>query len=139
MKMSHIKPLILQWCIDSWQKMVLGRAYIKTGWHSCTLVYYNVHDPDLRQLAVEASAKGEIDATYVPERKKKKKDRAPSPPPEEVSSEDEENEDADVLAVMKARQYGTRKSSRQRSHAQPSSHSYMLSSSQIALSGDSEG
>ena len=31
LKMSLIKPLILEWCIEAWNSMAQGREYIKTG------------------------------------------------------------------------------------------------------------
>jgi hypothetical protein len=55
LKMSHIKPLVLQWCIDSWKRMQEGdgRAFIQFGWHSCVQSLFNVLDPIKRAQAVE--------------------------------------------------------------------------------------
>jgi hypothetical protein len=54
----------------------------------------------------------------------------------EHESEAEEDEEKDELDVMKERQYGSRKSARKRS--QPAVSGYMLNSSQIHLTEDSE-
>ena len=63
-----IKPLLLQWCIDSWNKMEAGREYIKMGWHTCCTSLFNVHDADKRAVALEEVAKGTLDAIFVPAR-----------------------------------------------------------------------
>jgi hypothetical protein len=117
LKMSVIKPLVLQWCISSWQKMQPGRDYIKMGWHTCTLSLFNVLDPVKRSIAVEAHGRGELDAAYVPNGKE-----LDEPESESDDEDDEEADDKDVLDIMKARQYGARRSDRKRS--QPAASSY---------------
>lgn len=129
LKMSVIKPYILQWCIDSWTKMRPGRDYIKMGWHTCCVSLFNVHDPVKRAQVVEAVARGELEGAFVP-------DKAEETSESSGSEGEDEDEEKDVLDVMKERQYGKRKSDRKR--AQPSVSGYMFNSSQIALSEDSE-
>jgi hypothetical protein len=131
LKMSVIKPYILQWCIDSWTQMQTGhgREYIKTGWHTCCTSLFNVRDPIKRAQVVEAVARGELEGAFVPNQSETASDSSDS-------EGEEEDEDKDVLDVMKERQYGKRKSQRKR--AQPSVSGYLLNSSQIALSEDSE-
>jgi hypothetical protein len=127
LKMSMIKPLILQWCIASWSKMKQGRDYIKMGWHSCCVSLFNVHDVVKRLQVVEEVALKELESVFVPDAEESE---------EQAASESEEDEEKDELDVMKQRQYGSRKSARQRSQASVSG--YMLNSSQIALTEDSD-
>jgi hypothetical protein len=94
---------------------------------TCCISLFNVHDAAKRALVVEAAAKGEFESTFVPDK---------SEDVDSGSDGEEEDEEKDVLDVMKERQYGKRKIDRKRS--QPSAAGYMLSSSQIALSEDSE-
>jgi hypothetical protein len=129
LKMSMIKPKVLEWCINSWSKMKEGRAYIKMGWHTCCVSLFNVHDPIKRQQAVEEVARGDLERTFVP-------DLAEDLDEYKSDEEEEEDEEKDVLDIMKERQFGTRKSERKRT--QPSAAGYMLNSSQIAISDDSD-
>jgi len=59
LKMSSIKPLILQWCIESWSKMKDRPDYIKMGWHSCCVSLFDVHDQAKRIAVVEAASRDE--------------------------------------------------------------------------------
>jgi hypothetical protein len=68
LKMTVIKPQILQWCIDSWSKMKAGREYIKMGWHTCCTSLFDVHDAVKRAAVVEEVARGGLDAVFVPVR-----------------------------------------------------------------------
>ena len=52
LKMASIKPLILQWCINSWERLQEGREYIKTGWITCCVSLYDVLDQEQRTLVV---------------------------------------------------------------------------------------
>lgn len=130
LKMSMIKPLILQWCIASWSKMKQGRDYIKMGWHTCCLSLFNVNDVVKRLQVVEEVALGKLEGSFVPAQAEDSEEAA------EHESEAEEDEEKDELDVMKERQYGSRKSARKRS--QPAVSGYMLNSSQIHLTEDSE-
>lgn len=127
LKMSMIKPLILQWCIASWSKMKQGRDYIRMGWHTCCLSLFNVNNVVKRLQVVEEVALGKLERSFIPEQTKEAV---------EQESESEEEEQKDELDVMKERQYGSRKSTRKRS--QVSVSGYMLNSSQIHLTEDSD-
>ena len=134
LKMSVIKPLVLQWCIESWNSLSQekGRGYVKMGWHTCCLSLFNVLDVTKRAQAVEEAARGEIDAAaYIPEGEEEHADDDDS-----EHSNDEDDEEKDELDVMKERQYGSRRSERKR--AASATFGYQLSSSQIAMSEDSE-
>src|ERR1700731_1312560 len=93
----------------------------------CCVSLFNVLDAELRRQAVDEAARGEIEAAgFVPEEKEEES--------ESEESEHEEDEDKDELDVMKERQYGNRKSERKR---EAPNFGYQISSSQVALSGDS--
>lgn len=132
LKMSVVKPLILQWCVDSWSALnqEKGRSYVKMGWHTCCVSLFDVLDATKRTQAVEESARGEIEAAaFIPaEEEQETTDN-------ESSDVDEEDEEKDELDVMKERQYGSRKSDRKR--AAPKNFGFQISSQQIALSEDS--
>jgi len=133
LKMSSIKPLILQWCIDSWSKMKDGRDYIKMGWHSCCVSLFDVHDQAKRVAVVEAASRDEFVAkAFVPDGEEGKEDDCQA----EAESDHEEDEGKDELDIMKERQFGIRKSARKR--AQASAFGFQLNSSQLALTSDSE-
>jgi len=132
LKMSFIKPLLLQWCIDSWSKMKDGRDYIKMGWHSCCVSLFDVHDQVKRMAVVEAASRDEFEAkAFVPEGEEGKEDDYDT-----EESDHEEDEEKDELDIMKERQFGTRKSARKR--AQASAFGFQLNSSQLAFTSDSE-
>jgi sulfur relay (sulfurtransferase) DsrC/TusE family protein len=135
LKMSVIKPEVVKWCLSSWRKMGLGRDYIKMGWHTCVLSMYNVHDETKRLQAVEDNARGQLEMSSLPVRRAVDTEIHEEDTPQTDSSSDEDEEDQDVLDVMKARQFGARRSSRKRS--QPAVSGYLLNSQQIALSEDS--
>jgi hypothetical protein len=126
LKMSSIKPLILEWVLASWSKLQQGRAFIKVGWHTCCVALYNVHDQAKRLLVLEEVLKDELDRSFVP---------AESEAADESSSS-EEDEDKDVLDVMKERQFGARKGTRKRGAAK--AFGFQVNSQQLALSEDSD-
>ena len=136
LKMSIIKPHILQWCIDSWKKMEAGREFIKMGWHTCCTSMFDVHNVVKRTAVVEEVARGGLDATFVPVRGGAQEELEEDAAPVSEESDGESDDEKDVLDVMKERQYGHRRSTRKRN--QPAISGYVLNSSQIALSEDSE-
>lgn len=130
LKMSVIKPLILQWCTDSWSTLSQekGRNFVKMGWHTCCVSMFNVFDAAKRSQAVEEAARGEFEAAaFIPAEEEQQAD--------DVASSDDEDEEKDELDVMKERQYGSRRSDRKR--AAPKNFGYQVNSQQIALSEDS--
>ena len=131
LKMSLIKPLILEWCIESWNKMQgngFGREYIKFGWHTCCVSLFNVLDPVKRQQVVEEVALNKIDGSLVPEGEEAGDAGS--------DSEHESDDEKDVLDVMKQRQFGERKSDRKRK--QPKLSGYFINSQQVAMTDDSD-
>jgi len=132
LKMATIKPLILKWCIESWNNLqqMPGRQYVKFGWGMCCTTLYNVHDKQKRQEAVAELARAELEVKgYVPDGEENEEENA-------SDSEGEEDDEKDELDVMKERVFGTRKSDRKKSQVKP--FGYQISSDKIALSDDSE-
>jgi len=75
------------------------KLYIKGGWHCC-LCLHDIHDKAKQKQAVRESIEGKLDAKWIPN---------------EVEDEDE---DSDELDIMQQRQYGTRKSTRNKTQTQ---------------------
>ena len=136
LKMSSIKPLIMEWCINSWEQLKEGDEYVKQGWNTCCVALYDVYDQEKRRDIVEAAARGELDHSWVPggsvaEDKEKQREKE-----DEAGNQEEEDDLADMLDIMKITAVGERRSTRNRT--QRSAAGYMLNSSQISLSEDSD-
>jgi hypothetical protein len=111
LKMKQIKPLLLQWCLESWARMKEGRDMIQFGWHESCVRLYDLHDAEKRKAAVAEVGRGELEARdFVPQGEE------PAP----VLDADSENDGDDELDVMKARvrTFGERKSKRKRNQVQ---------------------
>ena len=109
LKMGTLKPLVLQWCINSWKRMQEGRDLIKFGWHMCCISLFDVMDTAKCVEAMEEIEK--LDLQHVPSGVEA------NPPSEEAAAEaedDEEESKKDELDVMKERKYGTRRGLRKR-------------------------
>ena len=65
-KMVSIKPLVLQWCIESWTELKGRKELVLRGWEKCCTSLYNVNDPAKRHEAVVAVAKQELEHSFVP-------------------------------------------------------------------------
>ncbi len=108
LRMSHIKPLILEWCITSWRKLKQGSQYIKSGWHSCCISLFDVMDPQMRQAAVKdynRDLEG-FALDHIP----KEEERAEA----NEEPERESDNDADKLDLMKKVAFGARRTTRKR-------------------------
>jgi len=129
LKMSQIKPRLLEWVVSSWSKLQQGRDYIKMGWHSCVTSMFDVHDPVKRAQVVEDVALQQLEAkAFIP---------AGDEEVEEANeSEHDEDEQKDELDILKERQFGSRKSARKRQQAHAFGH--QLVSSQIQIDSDSD-
>ena len=136
--MGSIKPSVLQWCVESWNRLKDGEDYIKSGWYNCMVSLFNVHDVAKRIQAVEEVAKAEVDGNFVPTRKNGTE--AAVEDTHAVQSDESGSEsdgEGDELDVMKERQFGTRKSDRKRKES--STFGYQINSEQIAFTSSSEG
>jgi hypothetical protein len=131
-KMKQIKPLVLQWCIDSWLKLQQRKSVIADGWYRCCLALYDVHDPSKRVVALAAVAKRQLDDVFVPEDEEE-------PDESEVEESDHtSDEERDDLNLELPLPENTRRSGRERKPPPPHPGSYMLNPERIALTEDSE-
>lgn len=131
-KMKQIKPLVLQWCTDSWMELQQRKSVIADGWYRCCLALYDVHDPSKRVAALAAVAKRQLDDVFVPEDEEE-------PDESEVEESDHTSDDeGDELNLELPLPENTRRSGRERKPPQPHPGSYMLNSDRIALTEDSE-
>jgi hypothetical protein len=126
LKMGSIKPLVLEWCIESWKELKERRELILDGWKKCCTSLYNIMEPAKRIDALAAVAKRELDATLVPEAVEE----------EASQSGSDEEEQEDELDLTQERVFGERRSARE--HRPAVAHGYQINSSAIAMSEDSE-
>jgi len=139
--MPIIKPLLLQWSIDSWHELRDRKELILQGWGQCVVSLYDVHDPEKRMQAMRDVIQQQLD-----------------PMPDPVGEEEEdaaggssESEDSDIeyavsdvssskdeLDITKPVAQGQRRSTRVRNPPAAAAGSYLLNSQQIALSEDSD-
>jgi hypothetical protein len=135
LKMGTVKPLALQWCVDSWSALKERRDLITDAWHKCCVSLFNVMDPAKRIEAVAAVARQELEHTHVPAEVEEQHDSSESDS-DDAGGSDGDTEDDVELDVSQPREFGSRKSQRQRTHA--AVFGYQLDSSAIALTEDSE-
>ena len=134
LKMSVIKPLALQWCIDSWTVLKERRELITDAWKKCCISLYNVMDPAKRIDAVAAVARQELEHAHVPDQMEEEKPDADSNTDDsEGAGSDGDQEELDVALP---RQFGSRRGQRQRTPV--AAFGYQLDSSAIAMTEDSE-
>ena len=139
LKMSQVKPKILQWALESWSSLREEKLLILKGWHKCVVSLYDVHDKEQQKKATKQAIEREIDASDAVPLPSQDCDQAPPQEDREGEAEedaycDEESDDEDKTEkqVMKERVYGERKSSRDRKPAQH--FGYQLSSAQLKFS-----
>lgn len=138
LKMSTIKPLALQWCIDSWTVLKERRELITDAWKQCCVSLYNVMDPAKRIEAVSAVARQELQHTHIPDQEEEAKDDADSEDDDHDSdgSGDSDADSQDELDLTQPTQFGSRRGQRHRTPA--ATFGYQLDSSAIAMTEDSE-
>lgn len=105
--MAKLKPLVLQWCIESWQRLVDDKSYVAQGWYKCCASLFDVNDPQKRKDALSAVARQELDPHAVPSG-----EEADPGASDVEESEHESNDDADELDTSKAINFGERRSAR---------------------------
>ena len=57
---SKLKPLALQWCINSWKGLASQKEFIIKGWEKCCTSLYDVNDPIRRNEAMITAAAREL-------------------------------------------------------------------------------
>jgi len=129
--MAKLKPLVLQWCIDSWQRLSDEKSYVAQGWYKCCISLFDVNDPQKRKMALASVARKELDPHNVP-------DEAEGDPRDSdvEESDHESNDEEDELDTSKTTNFGERRSSRPRAPRQRFGGG--VNPLQIALTEDSE-
>lgn len=122
--MSELKPLVLQWCSESWQDLRERRQVILDGWSKCCTSLYNVNSVLRREEAVHLVALKKLDTDVVPEE---------TEPDGYIDSDSDTDDGNDELDVTKPFTVGQR-TGRKRTQAKP--HGYMLDPTCIELDED---
>lgn len=147
-KMAVIKPLILQWCVESWQRLDVDKTFVAQAWHRSCLSLYDVCEKENRIAALAAVAKQEIDAHAVPEGAEpdpdavaigangSESDNSDSDHESDHESEHESDDDDDEQDVTQPVRAGKRRSNRESKPVQRTG--YMLDSQFIHQTEDSE-
>lgn len=139
LKMSNIKPLVLEWCVASWADLKERKDLILKGWSDACTSLFNVQDPEKRIQALAAVAKSELDQTHVPDEEEQdaeEENERESENDSDASSLDSSSSESDELDLAKPRTFGARRSMRARKP--PEQHGYQLDSSAITMSEESE-
>lgn len=111
LKMSVLKPLLLQWCYESWKRMSEQRLYIQSAWHNSIYFLLNPFDIDVQLNAVKDAVEQTLNIDYYfPDAKEKE--------PEDTWDEQSSDEEKDELDIMKEIHHGTRRSTRKRKQPQ---------------------
>lgn len=125
LKMSVIKPMALDWCIESWTELKERKDLILKGWQKCCLDLYDVNSPQKRTDALAAVIKKKLEMSYVPDEDEQDAESASEP----------EESDGDELDVSQPRVFG-KQGIRIRAPAQR--FGYQIASSAIMMTEDSE-
>jgi len=127
LKMSSIKPKVLQWCIESWTRLKDQSVYIRAGWKLCVFDLFDITKQENIMQAVQEAADNQLDHRLVPE--------GQDEDDEEDDSEHESDEEKDELDVLQKRVYGERNSNRKRKQSVP--FGYQVNSSQLDFAASS--
>ena len=136
--MAKIKPLLLQWCVDSWMELQKNKMTILQGWGKCVTSLYDAHDPLKRMDAMREVAQQELDPAVEPEGDELEEEDLEEediPVDMDIQTSDEEKDELDVSRLVTE---PTRRSTRERKQPAAAAGSYLINSQQIALTEDSE-
>jgi len=117
--MAALKPLVLQWCVDSWNGLRERKQLILDGWEQSCLSLFNINSKQRRQDAVELIALKRLDMDELPQDSE----------PDGFAESDSEQE-SDELDTSKQRQFGKQSG---RVRAQAKAFGYMLDSTRIEI------
>jgi hypothetical protein len=130
-KMALLKPLVLQWCIVSWQRLADDKVFVTQGWYKCCSSFFNVNDPQKRKAALAAVARKESHPHDVPSGiEDNPRDDVESDYETDASGSDQD----DKLDTSKTINFGDRRSTR----APRQRFGGGINPLQIALTEDSE-
>jgi len=122
--MKTLKPLVLQWCIDSWQGLRERKQLILDGWESSCCKLFDINSEHRRRDAVELLALKKLVLDVLPDG---------TEPDGDGYVEESDDSDNDELDPSKERVFG-RQSGRVRK--QPKVHGYMVDSGRVEFAGE---
>ena len=120
--MSEIKPLVLQWCIESWKGLQERKQLILDGWERCCLSLFDITKDQRRRDAVELIALNKLVMEELPEGTEAD-GYADSESDSEVAEQNE-------LDLSKPRQFGKQS---QRVRTQAKQFGYMVDPTRIDI------
>lgn len=131
--MEVIKPLILNWCFESWRSLENRQDLIMKGWYKCMDRILDPFNTDVQDKATRKVLESQLEAYgFVPELSE------PEPTAAHWDEESEEDSEEDELDVLKRKVEGSRKSTRVKSQTKSMFGSATIRTDQIELDGDSE-
>jgi hypothetical protein len=127
MGMKTLKPLLLQWCVDSFEQLQQNRALIAAGWQRCMSDLYDICDPSKRVEAMAQAARHELELQHIPSLEEEEK---------EEETEEETDSSGDELDLSRPLPEAERRSTRQRNTPQRSG--YFINSEYVVMTEDSD-
>jgi hypothetical protein len=97
--MAAIKPLVLQWCVDSWKGLRERKQLILDGWERSCLSMFDITSEHRRNDAVEMVALKQLELEVLPDE---------AEPDGYPTDEDEEDDELDVSTPRIFGKQGTR-------------------------------
>jgi hypothetical protein len=67
LKISALKPKVLDWCVESYRGMLERKDLVLKGWSQCCTSLFNVLDPEKRCEAMAAVQDKKLEETLVPD------------------------------------------------------------------------
>lgn len=127
LKLSSLKPLLLDWLADAWARLAVERVLIQRAWHQCVVQYYDVHDAIKRAAAVQEAVQLALNASgAVPV-----ETESDSDVDAEYGEEESDDEDKPAVQIMRERVYGERRSAR--ASVVPQRLGYMVCTDQLRI------
>lgn len=120
--MGELKPMVLQWCCDSWRDLRERKQLILDGWERTVTGFYNVHSPARRDEAVTAVALKQLVVDSVPAEEE--------PEGYAASDSDSEADELDLTKPIVAGKKSCRKS------PQTQHFGYQINTSAIQIDSD---
>ena len=117
--MAALKPLVLQWCVESWSGLRERKQLILDGWEQSCLMLFNITSEKRRIEAVELVALQKLNVEELPD--------GDEPQGADAESDDESDSELDV---SKPRQFGKQST---RISAPPQKFGYFVDPTRIEV------
>ena len=124
LKLSTLKPLVVEWCYSAWDSLRKRRDYVVHAWQSLFTVLQ--FDPFVEKNQIAALCESTSSQLRMDENFNGEDDESDEENTYESESEDEEKDELDIMREI---QTGTRRSARLRQ--QPTPQGYMIRTDQI--------